>query len=53
MCAACIVAATAGVSGVRAWLQTRRLAWLTPRRMRALTVALLLVAIAVSSVAFG
>jgi hypothetical protein len=44
------MAATAGASGVRAWLQARHLTWLTPRRMRAMTIALLVAAFAVSSV---
>ena len=53
MCSACMIAATAGASGVRAWLQTRHFAWLTPRRMRALTITLVVAALAVSSVAFS
>jgi hypothetical protein len=44
------MAATAGASGVRAWLQARHLTWLTPRRMRAVTIALIFAAFAVSSV---
>jgi len=44
------MAATAGASGARAWLQARHLTWLTPRRMRAVTIALLLLAFAISSV---
>jgi hypothetical protein len=44
------MAATAGASGVRAWLQAQHLTWLTPRRMRAVTIALLVAAFAVSSV---
>lgn len=50
MCAACVMAATAGASGVRAWLQTRHLSWLTPRRMKAVTIGLVVVAFAISSV---
>jgi hypothetical protein len=50
MCAACVMAATAGATGVRAWLQAHHLTWLTPRRMRALTAALLVAAFAISSV---
>jgi hypothetical protein len=53
MCAACVMAATAGASGVRAWLQARHLTWLTPRRMRAVTIALLVAAFAISSVAIS
>jgi len=44
------MAATAGASGVRAWLQAQHLTWLTPRRMRVVTVALLVAAFAISSV---
>jgi len=33
--------AAAGATGIRAWLGTRRWAWLTPRRLRRATVALL------------
>jgi hypothetical protein len=50
MCAGCIMAATAGASGIRAWLQTRHLTWLTPKRMRAVTIALVVAAFGVSSV---
>jgi hypothetical protein len=44
------MAATAGASGVRAWLQTRHLTWLTPKRMKAVTIALVVAAFAISSV---
>jgi hypothetical protein len=50
MCAGCIMAATAGASGARAWLQTLHLPWLTPRVMKAITIGLILVAFAISSV---
>jgi hypothetical protein len=40
----------AGANGARSWLQARHLTWLTPRRMRAATVALFAVATLVSSV---
>ncbi len=50
MCAGCIMAATAGASGARAWLQTLNLTWLTPKRMKAVTIALVVAAFAVSSV---
>jgi hypothetical protein len=50
MCAGCIMAATAGASGARAWLQAQHLTWLTPRVMRAITLALVFVAFAISSV---
>ncbi len=44
------MAATAGASGLRAWLQAQHLTWLTPRRMRAVTIGLLIAAFAISSV---
>jgi hypothetical protein len=44
------MAATAGASGARAWLQAQHLTWLTPRLMRVVTIALIVAAFAVSSV---
>jgi hypothetical protein len=38
--------AAAGATGVRAWLATRGWAWLTPRRLRRATVALLIAGVA-------
>jgi hypothetical protein len=49
MCAACAMAAAAGASGARSWLQTRHMTWLTPRRMRAATVALFVAAFGIST----
>jgi hypothetical protein len=39
MCVGCAMAAGSAASGFRAWLQTHNFSWLTPRRMRALTVS--------------
>jgi hypothetical protein len=50
MCAGCAIAAAAGASGARSWLQMQHLTWLTPRRMRAVTVAMFVAATLVSSV---
>src|SRR5258705_20742 len=50
MCAACAMAAAAGVSGTRAWLNMHGFSWLTPKRLRALTVRLGIAALSVSSV---
>lgn len=36
---------------MRTWLQTRHLTWLTPQRLRAATIALMVVAFVVPSVA--
>jgi hypothetical protein len=44
------MAAAAGATGARTWLQTRHLTWLTPPRLRAITIALFVVALAVSSI---
>jgi hypothetical protein len=33
--------AVAGATGLRSWLAARRFSWLTPRRMRAVTIVLL------------
>jgi hypothetical protein len=49
MCAGCALAAMAGATGTRAWLQAHHLTWLTPGRMKAATVTLFIVAILVSS----
>jgi hypothetical protein len=34
-------AAVGGAAGVRAWLATKRFAWMTPARMRVTTIVLL------------
>jgi hypothetical protein len=44
------MAAMAGASGVRAWLQAHHLTRLTPKRLRTATVALFVAAAGVSSV---
>jgi len=50
MCAACAMAAAAGVTGLRSWLQTRRWRWMTPRRLRGLTLAACVVGLAFATV---
>jgi hypothetical protein len=50
MCAACAIAAAAGASGARSWLQAQHMTWLTPKRLRAATVTLFVVAGGVSTV---
>ena len=42
-------AAAAGATGLRAWLATRRWAWLTPVRLRRATIALLAIGLAVTA----
>ena len=39
MCAGCAMAAASAATGLRTWLQNHHLGWLTPRRLRALTIA--------------
>jgi hypothetical protein len=56
MCIQCMMGAmtaTASATGVRAWLAQRNWRWLTPRRLRFATVALLVAALAVSAVGLG
>jgi hypothetical protein len=47
-----MVAASAA-TGFRTWLQTHHLGWLTPRRMRMLTILAMTAATLVSSVGFS
>jgi hypothetical protein len=42
--------AMASASGVRSWLQTRGWTWMTPERLRRLTIAAFVVAVLVSTV---
>ena len=52
MCMQCMMGAmTAGAaaSSTRGWLATRKWTWLTPERLRAITVALLVVALAAAA----
>jgi len=53
MCAACAIAAAAGANGARAWLQAHHLTWLTPSRLRTLTITLFVAALLVSTVTFS
>lgn len=50
MCAGCAMAAAAGATGVRSWLAAHHLTWLTPRRMRAVTISLMVAGLLASSV---
>jgi hypothetical protein len=47
------MAAAAGATGVRSWLQAQHLTWLTPKRLRAITVGLFVAALLVSTVGFS
>jgi hypothetical protein len=53
MCAACAIAAAAGATGVRSWLQAHHMAWLTSKRIRIATIALFVIALAISSIGFS
>ena len=56
MCAQCMATAataTAAATGVRAWAAARSPSWLTPRRLRTLTVALFAAAVCVAAVGSG
>jgi hypothetical protein len=44
------MAAASAASGFRTWLQTHHMGWLTPRRMRALTVGAMCAAGLVSTI---
>jgi hypothetical protein len=44
------MAAASAATGFRTWLQTHHFGWLTPRRMRALTLAAMIAAGLVSTV---
>ena len=52
MCATCAFTAAAGAAGVRTWLQTRGWTWLTPRRLRRITVVSVIAAFAGATVTF-
>jgi hypothetical protein len=47
------MAAGAGATGVRAWLATRHYRWLTPRRLRAITVVLIATALLAATALLG
>jgi hypothetical protein len=56
MCATCAstvsVTAAASAAGLRVWLQSRTWAWLTPRRLRRITIASVIAAFAGTTVTF-
>jgi hypothetical protein len=56
MCAQCMASAAtavAGATGIRAWLAARGYAWVTPRRLRFMTGALLTVAVVAAGIGLG
>jgi hypothetical protein len=50
MCAGCAMAAASAATGFRSWLQTHNYGWLTPRRLRKLTIAAMCAAGLVSTI---
>jgi hypothetical protein len=56
MCAQCMASAAtvaAGATGLRAWLAASAFSWMTPVRLKRVTVALLAVAFAIAAVGIG
>jgi hypothetical protein len=56
MCMQCAATATVAVgsaSGIRAWLRMHAGSWLTPARMRAVTIGLLTLAVIASGIGLG
>jgi len=53
MCVGCAMAAASAATGTRTWLQTHNFGWLTPVRLRALTIAVMSVAAIVSTIGFS
>jgi hypothetical protein len=56
MCAQCMMGAAtaaAGATGIRAWLATRGFTWVTPRRLRAITIVLVAAALVLASIGLG
>jgi hypothetical protein len=52
MCVQCMATAMGAVgsaSGIRAWIAGRRFSWMTPRRMRLITIGLLVAALVASA----
>lgn len=53
MCAGCAMAAVSAASGFRTWMQSQNIPWLTPQRMRRLTIAAMCAAGLVSTIGFS
>jgi len=53
MCAGCAMAAASAATGFRSWMQVHSPGWLTPKRMRRLTVAAMCAAGLVSTIGFS
>jgi hypothetical protein len=53
MCAGCAMAAASAATGFRTWMQSHHFGWLTPRRMRSLTIGAMCAAGIVSTIGFS
>jgi hypothetical protein len=53
MCAGCAITAASAATGLRTWLQARGYTWLTPARLRRITLAAMVAAGVVSTVGFS
>ena len=53
MCVGCAITAASAATGFRTWLQNHHFGWLTPRRMRSLTIAAMCAAALVSTIGFS
>jgi hypothetical protein len=56
MCVQCMASAMAAVgtaSGTRAWIASRHFSWLTPQRMKVLTIVLVVAALIASATLVG
>jgi hypothetical protein len=50
MCIGCAMTAASAATGFRTWLQTHNFGWLTPKRMRRLTLGAMAAATLVSTI---
>jgi hypothetical protein len=53
MCVGCAMAAASAATGFRSWLQAHHFGWLTPKRMRAITIGAMCAAGLVSTIGFS
>jgi hypothetical protein len=53
MCVGCAMTAASAATGFRTWLQSHHFGWLTPRRMRSLTIGAMCAAGLVSTIGFS
>lgn len=53
MCVGCVMCAASAATGFRTWLQNHHFGWLTPRRLRAMTISVMCAAGLFSSLSFS